>query len=147
MRRWLLGAAVVLLVSVSSYLAGLLPERSRRTELEAKSASLQGRLADAEALGRVGALYARLQQLADAVAGQNYGQAAELSSVLFDAVRAEAEVTHLPEHKTALASALSVRDEVTSALARGDPAASAHLRVASEHLRAVLLGPAPATAP
>ena len=53
---------------------------------------------------------------------QDYGQALAPSSALFDAVRLEASAAPDAGLRTGLDAALSRRDTVTAALAKGDPA-------------------------
>ncbi|MHB8797762.1 MAG: hypothetical protein ACYDBY_04785 [Thermoanaerobaculia bacterium] len=128
---------VILLIGFA-YLIGLLPQRQRRLELEREVASLQSRLADAQATGRVCGLYTRVQGLIDVVAQQNYGQAVEASTAFFDEVRAEAERTSEPAIREMLQSVLASRDSVTGALTRADPASLEELRRTADLLRGVL---------
>lgn len=128
----------VLLLIGFAYLIGLLPQRQRRLELEREVASLQSRLADARATGRVRGLYTRVQGLIDVVAQQNYGQAAEASTAFFDEVRAEADRTNEPAIREMLPSVLATRDSVTGALTKADPASLEELRRAANLLRGVL---------
>ncbi len=131
---------VVLLVG-ASYLFGLVPQRRRRVALEAEVASLELRLKNAEARGRLYTLYTRSHGLIDLVAQQNYGQAQQLSSGFFDDVRAEAGRTPEPEFGKALLGVLGTRDAVTAGLTKGDPATLDPLRRVAELLRAVLEKP------
>lgn len=128
---------VILLVGFA-YLIGLLPQRQRRLELEREVASLQSSLADAQATGRVCALYTRVQGLIDVVAQQNYGQAVEASTAFFDEVRAEAARTNEPAIREMLQSVLATRDSVTGALTKADPASLGELRRTADLLRSVL---------
>ncbi len=133
----LAGVGVILLIG-SAYLIGLLPQRQRRLELEREVASLQSRLADAQATGRVCGLYTRVQGLIDVVAQQNYGQAVEASTAFFDEVRAEADRTNEPAIREVLQSVLATRDSVTGALTKADPASLEELRRTADLLRGVL---------
>jgi hypothetical protein len=128
---------VVFLIGFA-YLIGLLPQRQRRLALERDVASLQSRLADAQATGRVCGLYTRVQGLIDVVAQQNYGQAVEASTTFFAEVRAEADRTNEPAIREMLQSVLATRDSVTGALTKADPAALDELRRTADLLRSVL---------
>lgn len=128
----------VIILIAFAYLIGLLPERQRRLALEREVASLQSRLADAEATGRVCGLYTGVQGLIDVVAQQNYGQAVQASTAFFDEVRAEADRTNEPAIREMLQSVLATRDSVTGALTKADPASLEELRRTADLLRSVL---------
>ena len=139
MKKPMVIAVVGVLVLIGfAYLIGLLPERQRRLALEREVASLQSRLADAEATGRVCGLYTRVQGLIDVVAQQNYGQAVQVSTAFFDEIRAEADRTNEPAIREVLRSVLATRDSVTGALTKADPASLEVLRRAADLLRGVL---------
>ena len=140
---------VVLLIGIA-YLIGVVPQRQRRLELEGEVASLQSRLADAEARGRVCGLYARVQGLIDIVAQKNYGLALQSSTAFFDGVRTESSRTDLPAVRAALQSVLEMRDSVTRTLTNADPTSLDQLRRAAELLRGTLEnqpGPPPSASP
>lgn len=128
----------VIILGGFAYLIGLLPERQRRLELEREVASLQSRVAEAEASGRICGLYTRLEGLIDVVGQQNYGQASGSATAFFDAVRAESDRTNQPAFREALLSVLGTRDSVTGSLTKADPAALDQLRLAADLLRSVL---------
>lgn len=130
-------AGVIVLIGLA-YLIGLLPQRQRRLESEREVASLQSRLADAEARGRVCGLYTRVQGLIDVVAQQNYGQAVQASTAFFDEVRTEADRTDQVAFREVLQSVLATRDSVTGALTKGDPASLKELRRSADLLRSAL---------
>jgi hypothetical protein len=132
--------AVVLLIGVA-YLGGAWPERQRRIELEAETASLRARVADAEAKGRVCELYTRVQGLIGVVTRKNYGLAAQSSTAFFDGVRTESGRTTLPAVRAALQSVLDMRDSVTTTLTNADPGSLDHLRRAADLLGGALENP------
>jgi hypothetical protein len=139
----------VVLLAAAAYLIGFVPQRNRRIILEEEVASLKSRLEDAEARGRLCALYVRTQGLVQLVAQKNYGQAQQLSSGLFNDVRAEASRSQEPEFKKALLGVLEMRDTVTAGLTQGDAGTLDHLHRAAGLLQAALVTsgtPAP-TAP
>ncbi len=133
----ILVAVVVLLIGIA-YLIGFVPERQRRLELEGEVASLQARVADAEARGRVCELYARAHGLIDVVAQHNYGLAVQSSTAFFDGVRTESSRTNLPAARAALQAVLGMRDSVTRTLTNSDPVSLDQLRRAAELLRSTL---------
>jgi hypothetical protein len=108
-------------LAAGAYLAGHLPERRVRIAAETEAEALGTRLAAAEARVRLGELLGRALTVKEVAARQDYGQALELSSQLFDAVLTESARpgVELPD---GLNEILSFRDRVTAALARGDPA-------------------------
>lgn len=136
-----IGAAIVVLVGL--YLAGLLPERSRRLASETRAAELQVRVDQAEGRLRVDRLLGELLMVEEVVVRRNYGQAQELSSALFDRVAEEASRPHDAGIKAALDELRARRDVVTAALARTDPAVSDTLHELEVRLRAGLGYPVP----
>lgn len=134
---------IVTLVVGLAYVAGYWPEHRRRVALEVDAESLRERLADAKARVRVGRLLGEALNIREAVGSLNYGNAQQLSSTFFDAVRAEASITPVAAFKTALEAVLQARDRVTTALARGDQAALEPLRRSELQLREVLGYPIP----
>jgi hypothetical protein len=81
---------------------------------------------------------------------QNYGQARELSSVFFDAVRAETARSADSGLVDSLNQVLAMRDEVTATLAKADPAVVETLHGIEVRLRRALgyaLPPEPASVP
>ncbi|HEY5616483.1 MAG TPA: hypothetical protein VIK60_00980 [Vicinamibacterales bacterium] len=131
-------AGVAVLIMGLAYLAGYWPEHRRRVALEADAAALRERLADSEARVRTGRLLGEILNIREAVVSLNYGNAQQLSTSLFDGVRAEASITPVAVFKTALEAVLQARDQVTAALARGDQAALEPLRRSELQLREVL---------
>ncbi len=146
MTKKALAAAAVLLVG-GAYLFGLVPQRQRRLALEVEVSSLGHRLEIAEDRARLGTIFARAHGPVELVAQRNYGQAQQLSSVFFDDVRAEAGRTHEPAFRDPLLGVLALRDAVTAALSKGDPAALEELRRAAALLQPVLEKPAAAAGP
>jgi hydroxypyruvate isomerase len=134
-------AAGSLVVVVAAFLAGLWPERQRRTALDADNASLRARVETLDDYARLAQLHAHVLNLIDAVAEMNYGQAQTFSSTLFDNVRTEASRTRSQEYRTTLEAILSTRDNITGALARGDAATLEPLRRIERQLRQALANP------
>lgn len=136
-------AAVVIILIGLAYVAGYWPEHRRRAALDADVVALRGQLADADARVRLGQLLGDVLSITEAVAALNYGQAQQLSSRFFDGVGAEAARTPVVAFKAALEAVLQNRDQVTSALARGDQAAIEPLRRSEMRLREALGYPVP----
>jgi hypothetical protein len=124
-RTILIGGVVVLALA---YVVGFWPQRQRAVTAEAEVTRLQGALAASQEQVRLGVLLGHLLRLADAVAAKNYGEAASLASVFFDAIRAEGGRASRPESKQTLERILQTRDQVTSAIARAEPSVSEVLR-------------------
>ena len=133
----------VIAAIVAAYVAGYWPEHRRRTALDSDVIALSARLADAEARVRVGQLLGDLLDVTETVAALNYGQAQQLSSKFFDSVGAEAARTPAGTLKSTLEAVLQNRDQVTSALARGDQQALEPLRRSQIQLRMALGYPVP----
>lgn len=108
-------------VIAGAYLAGYLPESRGRIAAEAEVGELQMRLAAAEGRVRVGELLGQALTLKEVAKRQDYGQALDLSSPFFDAVRAEAARSPDSGSRTGLNEVLAMRDAVTAALAKADP--------------------------
>ena len=135
-RRLIVG--MVVLVVGLAYVAGYWPEHRQRVALEVDAANLRGRLADSEARVRMGRLLGEILNIREAVLSLNYGNAQHLSTRLFDGVRAEAARTPVVAFKSVLEDMLQTRDQVTTALARGDQSALEPLRRSELQLREAL---------
>jgi len=105
----------------AAYWAGYAPERRARLAAEAENGTLQVQLTTAESRIRLGELLGRALTLKDVALRQNYGQALELSTPFFDAVRAETASVADAGLRDGLNQVLAMRDAVTAALARADP--------------------------
>jgi hypothetical protein len=77
---------------------------------------------------------------------QDYSQALERSSALFDAIRGEAARISEPQLRDGLNGALAMRDSVTARLAKGEPAAVEILHDIELELRRALGYELPAVA-
>lgn len=100
-------------------------------------------MAQAEARVRAAELLGRVLTLREAVVRQNYGQALELSSAFFDAVRAEAGATPEAALREALTGVLASRDQLTAALAQSHPGVLDALHGIEIRLRRALGYPTP----
>jgi hypothetical protein len=129
-------AAIVLLGG--AFLAGYVPEYRLRTAAEREAATLRQQLSAAEARVRMGQLLGQALALRDVVTRQNYGQARDLSSSFFDAIRAEAATTPLTEFRDVLNEVLLRRDSVTASLTRADPAVGETLQTIEVRIRGAL---------
>ena len=144
---------VVLVLLLVAYGAGFWAEYRKRTAIETELARQQAQLAEAQERVRSGDLLGQILNLKDVAAARNYGQAQELSTKLFDAVRVEAgQVSRSGGLSAALEAILGMRDAVTAALTRSDPAAAEVIQQAEAKLRqglgyAVPPRPVPATSP
>lgn len=145
-KRVLLLVAIIAVVIVIAYLVGYWPERQRRIERDQEAVSLQTRLAEAEARVRLAQVLGELLHVIDAIEAMNYGDAQSLSSRFFDAARAEYDRTADAGVRSVLQSVFQTRDDVTSALARGDATVLRTLRNAELQLRAALGYSVPRTA-
>src|SRR5574341_439584 len=112
MKKVLILFVLFLLLLGAAYVAGMWPERTRRSTLESEKAQLSQRAEAAEARVRVGALVGELLTLEEVTREMNYGQARGLSSPLFDRVQAEAARTTDGGMKASLQSVLALRDPV-----------------------------------
>ena len=117
-------AIAFVVVIALAYVAGYWPQQRLLTDAQAQLQETQNRLAVAEGRIRLGDVLGQLLRLSDAVAARNYGEAATLSTSLFDSVRGEASRTDRPEVKATLQAILDTRDQVTTAIAGTDPALS-----------------------
>jgi cell division protein FtsB len=88
--------------------------RQENTDLRQQTALLQQNLRVAELRGAVGLMSYRANR-------NNYGAAANLSTGFFDGVREVTEKTDNQALKHNLQKILDQRDQVTAALAKGDP--------------------------
>jgi hypothetical protein len=132
---WMLAAVVGI---GAAYLAGYWPERGQRLATEARAEALQTQLALVEAQVRTGGLLGRVLTIEELVLRQDYGQALERSSALFDEIRRA--VTAMPDGRLrdGLTAALGKRDSVTAGLAKGEPGTTAILHDIELELRGAL---------
>lgn len=150
MRVKLILVVASVVVLAAAYVIGYWPQRTQRLAAESRVETLQTTLALAEARVRAGALLGRVLTVGELVGRQDYGQAMERSSALFDGIRQEATATPDPTLRDGLNAALGKRDLVTSGLAKADPATAETLRAIGLDLRRALayeLLPATGTAP
>jgi len=139
--------ALILILAV--YLVGYWPERGKRSAAEGQLKEQQTQLADSQARVREAELLGQVLNLRDAVLARNYGQAQDLSSKFFDAVRAEEARSPRPSSASAAYEAiLGMRDAVTARLTKSDPTVVDLVRQAELRLRVALGYPVPpSTAP
>jgi len=142
-RRKLIAAILVVAAIAGGYMAGYLPEYRRRMAADAQVAETQAELSTAAARLRSSALLGQVLTLKDVAARQNYGDARELSSAFFDAVRKEAASVMEDRLRSGLRDILAQRDAVTSALANGDPSVTTMLYEIERRLRDALGYPVP----
>jgi hypothetical protein len=132
-RKWIPAIAVVLLGA--AFLAGYVPEHQQRLTAEMEIERLRNRLVVAEDRVRAGELLGRILTIREVTARQDYGEARNLSSASFDAIRAEAATTHDAQLRGGLNETLARRDAVTAALAKADPGATKILHTIELRLR------------
>jgi hypothetical protein len=132
---WVLAAVVGV---GAAYVAGYWPERGQRIAAEGQVEALETKLTLAEAHVRTGALLGRVLTVRELIMRQDYGQALERSSALFDDIRRE--ITAMPDGqlRDGLAGALTKRDRVTAGLAKADPGTAAILHDIELELRSAL---------
>jgi hypothetical protein len=144
---------VVLVLLVVAYGVGFWGEYRKRTVVEGELARQQAQLTEAQERVRSAELLGQVLNLKDVAAARNYGQAQELSTKLFDTMRAESgQVSRVGGLAAALEAVLGMRDAVTAALTRSDPAAVDVIQQAEARLRqglgyAVAPRPTPASSP
>ena len=132
---WVLAAAVGV---GAAYLAGYWPERGQRIAAEGQVEALETKLTLAEAHVRTGALLGRVLTVRELVMRQDYGQALERSSALFDDIRRETTAMPDGQLRDGLTGALTKRDSVTAGLAQGEPGTAAILHDIELELRSAL---------
>lgn len=114
---------VVLVLMALSFGGGFWWEHGRARSAEKKLGIATSQLIHATTTARLSALEDQLLTLLEDTADKNYGDAAAVSTKFFDAVSGELAQAHEPYVKSAMQSILAQRDQVTSELAKGDPAA------------------------
>jgi hypothetical protein len=129
-------AALILLVGV--FVAGYWPQSRARANAEEQLRTLDGQLTAAQTRLRVAELLGQVLTVKEVAARRNYGQAQELSSTFFDAVRIETMSTGDSVLRNALNDVLGRRDVVIAALARSDPAVTEALHELELLLRRAL---------
>lgn len=146
MKRFI--AVVVVVLVAAAYVGGFWPEHARRAAADDALARAQAQLASAERQIRLGELLGQQLRLADAIDARNFGDAAGLSSAFFNRVQQEAAQTSDPDLRQTLDAIQRTRDQVTTAIARTDPAVAGTLREHELALRRALGYPvAPAETP
>ena len=136
-------AVVFVVLLGAAFLVGYVPQQQRRASAEMDIEDLQNRLVAAEDRVRTSELLGRVLTVQEVTARQDYGDAQELSSAFFDAVRAEASATHDSRLREGLNDALTQRDAVTAALAKADARAMEILHKIELRLRQALGYPVP----
>jgi hypothetical protein len=137
---------IVLVLLVVAYGAGFWGEYHKRSAVQAELDRQQVQLAESQERVRAGELLGQLLNLKDAATARNYGQAQDLSTRFFDAARIEAgRVTQSGGLAAALEAVLGMRDAVTAALTRSDPASVEAIEKAEMRLRQGLGYPVPAS--
>lgn len=129
---------MVFVLAGTAYFAGWWREHQPRVAREAELAAARSQLELAEARVRLAALLGDQIALMEAVSERNFGQAQELSSRFFDAVREELTRVSQPEQRSVLEAILRARDSITVALTRGDAEALELLRRIQVRLRTLL---------
>lgn len=147
MRTRLIGAVAVVVVIAVAYLAGYWPQRRLRLAAETQARELEAKVTAAEARVRTGEFIGRVLAIKELALRQDYGQALERSSALFDAIRRDAAMISDPQLRDGLNGALGMRDGVTARLAKGEPAAVEILHDVEVELRRALGYEIPAAKP
>ena len=146
MRKRLIGAVAVVIVIAVTYLVGYWPQRSLRRAVETQAGELEARAGAAEARVRTGELLGRALTVKELAMRQDYGQAMERSSTLFDAIRHETATISDAQLRDGLNAALGMRDRVTARLAKGEPTSVEILHDVELELRRALGYEMPAAA-
>ena len=135
--RGFIAIAVVAAVA-AAYVVGYSPEHRARVAAEEEADALRARLDTAERQVRAGELLGQALTLKEVAIRQNYGQALELSSSFFNAVRIEEARSSGGQLGGTLTEILAMRDAVTAALAKADPTVSDTLHGVELRLRQAL---------
>ena len=138
MRTRLIGAAAVVIVIAVAYLAGYWPQRSLRLAAETRAGELDARAGAAEARVHTGELLGRALTVKELAMRQDYGQALERSSTLFDDIRRAAAMISDAQLRDGLNAALGMRDTVTARVAKGEPGSVETLHDVELELRRAL---------
>lgn len=141
-------ALALVFVLAAVWLGGFWPERARRHDAEAARDRLASELAVSRQTVELGSILGRTLALKDQLDARNYGLAQSLASQLFDATRAGSEP--VTPSQPALRSILEMRDPLTVAISKGDPASVEMVRGIERRLRSALgypIGEAPAPSP
>lgn len=140
-RKTLAIVAVVVLIVLAAFVAGYWPQHQRGVSLQTDNDAMRERIETLENRARLSVIHTRALDAIDAVAAMNYGEAQQLSSSLFDEIRAELNRTTASPYREALQGGLNRRDAITSALATGDASALEPLRELEKQIRQVLAAP------
>ena len=140
-RKTLAIIAVAVLVVLAAFVAGYWPQHQRGATLQTDNDAMRERIVLLENRARLSVIHAMALDAIDEVAAMNYGQAQQLSSSLFDEIRAELNRTTGSQYREALQGGLNRRDTSTSALATGDASALEPLRELEKQMRQVLSTP------
>ncbi len=130
-----LGAILVALLFLCTYLAGYWPQHQQFLRTQAQLNSATSQLNTAETKLRIYQLCDKLFLLIEALDKKNFADARNLSSSFFDAVRSEAGLTENPQKQSALRSILGRRDSLTASLATATPGTVESLRQIFAELR------------
>lgn len=131
--------AVVVVLIVVAYFAGYWPERTKLQDAERRLAHQSSQLASAQQVVRLCRLQNQVLILVQEAGSQNYGDAMTLSTRFFDGVRDELDRAKQSALKSSLQSILAQRDAVTSALAKGEPAAQNLLQQQASALQKIVM--------
>jgi hypothetical protein len=130
--------AVVVVLIVVAYFVGYWPERTKLQDAESRLAQQSSQLAGAQQTVRLCRLQDQILTLVQEAESQNYGDAMTLSTKFFNGVRDELNRANQPALKSSLQSILAQRDAITSALAKGDPAAQKLLQQQASILQQIV---------
>ncbi|HSB62407.1 MAG TPA: hypothetical protein VLI67_11850 [Vicinamibacteria bacterium] len=128
----------VLVLVGAAFVVGYWPEHLKRVAAEDLLRAQESETAEAQSRVRAGELLGQLLSLRDAALAKNYGQAQELSTRFFDAVRNEGARTTVPALAKALEATLGLRDAITAGLVQADPGVLGVIRQAETNLRDAL---------
>jgi hypothetical protein len=115
-------ALIVFLLMALSFGGGFWWEHEKMVAVQDKLDVATAQLAVSESAVRLCRLQDQLLTLVQETAEKNYGDAATLSTKFFNALGDEVARATQPNVKSAMQSILAQRDQVTAALAKGDPA-------------------------
>ena len=141
-RTVVIGVSAVALLAVA-YLLGYLSQRDDRVAAQQRTEVLESRLTALEARVQTGELLGQVLTVKELAMEQNYGEALQRSSALFDSVRAQAAGAPEPVLRAGFADVLASRDGVTAGLAKADATVVATLHDVEQRLRHLLGYPMP----
>jgi hypothetical protein len=125
-----------LVLLVAGFLAGFIPQYLKAERSSAELSNTKQQLASCRAETRLSQLRDTAAMMYLEATRKNYGTAEEHSRRFFDQVQQATTQTADPAVKKALDDVLKLRDPITAALAKGDPAVLSDLQLVLTNIEA-----------